>query len=387
MAIRVVLDGPPGRGESALLRRGAAFTTGLLLMALAIVAACVMIPVTVLFGAVLFSGSLIVSPFVPVIAWIGGAVGTFLAYAGGRRLVAGNRHVVLFLRRFGHAEATGAVTAAVTGIGASWRVVTLDDGATTPVGVRGRTTIDAVERAGGRTASLMSAAGRAIMVVSGLCVLALVPLSHPDGLLLRRLGFVTPSEQGHLLYNLVLYAIVAPMLVGFACAIARVVLAPALAAATTLTENVQEADAGRHLRITGPGSIEPARRTVVALSRKAISARLFVLTVDTSVWRPAVVAFAEVATVPLIDVTHPTANVLWEIDQVQRTFGRRCVFVGQYERLGHLFMIPEPGSLTEALQRRLSGFDVLAYHSGPGGRRRFVRALRSTLEHRAASPR
>lgn len=51
-------------------------------------------------------------------------------------LLRGRRRVVLFLRRFGHQDATAVVTFAVARtIGSSWRLVTLDDAAIAPVGV------------------------------------------------------------------------------------------------------------------------------------------------------------------------------------------------------------------------------------------------------------
>ena len=49
-------------------------------------------------------------------------------------LVRGNRELVLFLRRFGYRDATSVASFAATKtIGRSWRLVTLDDAAITPV--------------------------------------------------------------------------------------------------------------------------------------------------------------------------------------------------------------------------------------------------------------
>ena len=45
----------------------------------------------------------------------------------GLRFVRGNRHLLLFLRRFGFSPATQTVTEATTQLGDFWRVVTLDD--------------------------------------------------------------------------------------------------------------------------------------------------------------------------------------------------------------------------------------------------------------------
>jgi hypothetical protein len=71
-----------------------------------------------------------------VLAW---AVTTPIAIGGlriGLRLLRRNRTLVLFLRKFGYDDAQNAVTFAVLRtIGASWRVVTLDDAEMVPIGI------------------------------------------------------------------------------------------------------------------------------------------------------------------------------------------------------------------------------------------------------------
>ena len=71
-----------------------------------------------------------------ILAW---AVTLPLAIGGvriGLRLLRRNRTLVLFLRKFGYDDAQSAVTFAVLRtIGASWRVVTLDDAEMAPIGV------------------------------------------------------------------------------------------------------------------------------------------------------------------------------------------------------------------------------------------------------------
>jgi hypothetical protein len=65
---------------------------------------------------------------------------------------------VLFLRRFGYDDATGAVTFAVTRtIGNTWRLVTLDDAEIAPLGVATST------RGVFRAIQLISNAGRALV--------------------------------------------------------------------------------------------------------------------------------------------------------------------------------------------------------------------------------
>lgn len=68
------------------------------------------------------------------VAWLIAALGSVLCAVVGVRLVRGNRRLVLFLRRFGHSQATAALTYAATTIGRSWRLVTLDDAQIAPIG-------------------------------------------------------------------------------------------------------------------------------------------------------------------------------------------------------------------------------------------------------------
>src|SRR5687768_2878168 len=80
------------------------------------------------------------SPDVPVrqiiLTWAVTAPLTVGGLRIGLRLLRRDRRLVLFLRKFGHDEAQSAVTFAVLRtIGASWRVVTLDDAEMAPIGV------------------------------------------------------------------------------------------------------------------------------------------------------------------------------------------------------------------------------------------------------------
>ena len=67
--------------------------------------------------------------------WLVAAVLVLVGMPLGTRLVRGRREFVLFLRRFGYSDATRTVSAAIARIGASWRIVTLDDAEIDPMGV------------------------------------------------------------------------------------------------------------------------------------------------------------------------------------------------------------------------------------------------------------
>ena len=63
-----------------------------------------------------------------------------------------------------------------------------------------------------------------------------------------------------------------------------------------------------------------------------------VVRVASSVWQNAVQGLANVADVVVIDVSHPTDALLWEVATMKPLFGTRWVLVGSYDQvvwLGH----------------------------------------------------
>ena len=80
---------------------------------------------------------------------------------------------------------------------------------------------------------------------------------------------------------------------------------------------------------------------------------------------------ADVCAIPLIDISEPTENVLWEVEELVRRFGDRCVFIGAYGRLQEL-TAHESDELMQRLSTFLDGRQVLGYTSDAPGRKRFV---------------
>ena len=76
---------------------------------------------------------------------------------------------------------------------------------------------------------------------------------------------------------------------------------------------------------------------------------------------------------------------MWEIEELVRRFGDRCVFIGAHVQLQELI-----ADQTDALMTRLSTFldgrKVLAYTPDARGTKRFIRALSSTLDRHVRRP-
>src|SRR5215470_6779222 len=124
-AVRVVLDQPARQAALRLRGRfGSAIGAALVVVgALGYLAASVYTIVWLLNGHTTDPSAEVHNVAVLALVWVA-AIGLGWLGQRGRRLLRGRRRLVLFLRRFGHAEATDAVSAACSRIGRRWRLVT-----------------------------------------------------------------------------------------------------------------------------------------------------------------------------------------------------------------------------------------------------------------------
>jgi hypothetical protein len=101
------------------------------------------------------------------------------------------------------------------------------------------------------------------------------------------------------------------------------------------------------------------------------------------VWQQAVTQLASVGSLTIIDVSEPSENLLWEIEELAGRLGPRCVFVAHHERIARLTERSADATpadpLAARLLRCLDGREVLAYDTDPAATRRFARALQAKL--------
>jgi hypothetical protein len=151
------------------------------------------------------------------------------------------------------------------------------------------------------------------------------------------------------------------------------------AAAGSIGDALAEADRGQFAEIDSAERVPEEVRRVKRLNRRVLAPRLAVLSVDTAIWREAVLGMAGVCRLALIDVSRPTHNIVWEIKQLTRLPRVRCVFVGEY---GQLVEINErhvgEDEVVDAVVGLVAGRPVLAYRAGRDSAD-FIRALRSAL--------
>jgi hypothetical protein len=118
-------------------------------------------------------------------------------------------------------------------------------------------------------------------------------------------------------------------------------------------------------------------------SRRLLAPRLFVLRVNGNIWHETVSRFARESSIALIDVSEPSANLLWEVEELTLRTRTPCVFIGEYERvapLGDDTVRSDSEASFPQLALLLGEQEILAYTTDRPGRRRFARALRGKLQ-------
>jgi hypothetical protein len=416
MPARVVLD-HPRRHIFRRLWQPIATIAGALLLVVGIAASFVAVPANFLVAA-WFLGERIdleisqgrsVTADEILLVW---GVSTPLAIFGvsrGLRLVRRGRTTVLFLRRFGHDEAQNAVTFAVTRtIGRSWRVVTLDDAEIEAVGVPTGT------KWFFRSVQIVSAVALGIVTF----LLRIFPLAQLGlwiivGLDLMRariweraqsaqawvtvldpyVQIISTAFDGKLPVDAVgpslpgafalLAVVLAGIVVGLGAALTAAPVASGVGAAFLFfssfpADAVMAADQAKTREIRTEGDIGIAAYAVTERSRRVFGPQLVVLRVASSVWRQTVSRFASASSLALIDVSEPTENLIWEIEELRDRTRTKSVFICEHRRAEEITSSssrPFDGHVARLLELD----EILAYTTDRRGRRRFASALRSKL--------
>src|SRR5262249_28091976 len=107
-------------------------------------------------------------------------------------------------------------------------------------------------------------------------------------------------------------------------------------------------------------------KTIRRLTRKILSPRLVVVRVAGGIWQQVVSTLAGSADVVVIDVSHPTNPLLWEVSTMKQAVGGRWLLVGAYE---HVMPLTDPnrvrsGDLHGQLAQLIDGEEILAYAHG-----------------------
>ena len=350
--------------------------------------------------------------------WGAAAACILLRFRGrGLRLVRGARTSVLFLRRFGYTDATRAVTFAVLKtIGRTWRLVTLDDKQTEALGIPAaskwfffgshglmRLVLAPFQifrfyplAFGIVMAVIVIDVGRAVLWPSPGVTIERVATPYFEVfevLLSRRLPLeaVRPTPAGLFALFVVVMGWPLVLLPTIATAVPPWVWLAALAFFVYIgfsIDVVRKADTARTRDVPHEAAIHQAVYDVGEASKRLLAPRLFVLRVDSNVWHETVSRFARQSSVALIDISEPSGNLLWEVEELTLRTKTPCVFIGEYDRVAPLGDddVRSNAELSfPQLALLLGEHEVLAYTTDRAGQRRFARALRGKLRQITAS--
>ncbi len=422
--LRIILD-HPNRHLARRAGRSLATAWGAILVGIGLLASIGAVPASIAVLG-LFAGWVTSEPiedvpaFEVLVAW---GILTPLAIGGlryGLRLLRRHRTLVLFLRRFGDDEAQQAVSFAVLRtIGPSWRIVTLDDAEMAPIGIPHATRT--LFRAGslgakglGKLAFYLGVRTFPVLIWAMVGVLILAAagpaldyfqtgVTSPEPwmeALEPYLASVVSVLQGRPPIEAIgptlpgLFALLASAgLVSFAVLMATMVtlilafpLSTVLLFISSSAEAAGKAEAAKSATVKSASEVRQAAQAIAERSRRVFGPRLVVLRVVTPEWQLAVRELAARASVVLLDVSEPTENVLWELEEltIRKT---QYVAIGEYAQVAHLASTSDEGQAPDAIwlsiRALLKGREILAYTTDPPGLKRFARALRAVLLERA----
>jgi uncharacterized RDD family membrane protein YckC len=136
----------------------------------------------------------------------------------------------------------------------------------------------------------------------------------------------------------------------------------------------------RRIEVGDRADLERAVHVMRQMSGRLLGPNRLLVSVTRMPWQPVVLRLAREATVVLIDVSEPSANLVWELENVGSQVRPRWLLVGEAGAMKRLVAGgPAQDSAAEDLARLLGGEVVLTYRIGED-RLRFKNALRARYE-------
>ena len=135
-------------------------------------------------------------------------------------------------------------------------------------------------------------------------------------------------------------------------------------------DTVREAEQLKTRDVQISADIDAAAHLLAQWSRRVFGPRLVVLRVASNIWRQTVSRMASVSSVALIDVSEPTGNLIWEIEELTRRSQAKCVFICRHDRALEIAAAAasvSPSSFDDDMGRLLEMEEILAYTTDRSG--------------------
>ncbi|NUU18514.1 hypothetical protein HP550_14755 [Cellulomonas humilata] len=428
MSVKVVYD-VLSRGSARSASASAASVAGVLLMGVGIAGLCVVFAVSVVFVVVVGRGyaASVVRGMDPAGRWspdwlssapavdlstllepglglgIGLAASLALLWLG-LALLRRRRHAVLFLRRFGYDDATRIVTAALTVLGRSWRVVTLDDSDVQAVGAR-RSGMTLFSRSVAQHTRKVVGPVMTVGFIASFVVILRAADTTSDPTTLLPAGLLDASplriESGAQLATAAVLLVLAGMLLAW---VLPRLLFPAFLLSERVERSAQAAEGAARQSVQDAGDVATVGALVERMTRRVFSPQLMVVASTNALWRATVSRLLAGTEVTLVDVSRPTESLLWEIRELTAHDDGRCVYIGHVDRLARFLpdvartappswhvpryeaLAAAPSSVVGRIEQELEGHEVLAYSSDPATVGQFSRSLERYLWNTVTGP-
>ncbi len=314
--------------------RWLAATTGVLLTVIGIALLVPAITILIFVIAIAVSSGDVDSPGLEAVAYLAAmTAGGFVLWAAGAKLLRGRPQTVLFLRKFGYDDAKDFVShAASEALGRRWRLVTLDDLSTQPVG----------------TKRWQQWLVRIVMIVAAVVAVWLVyqavqVLLNPDDDIIDN-AVDSAVEDGENPVAGFIAAIVTAFVMAFVVALVTVMAALMVSFLTAVVGafGMVTFAANRALTRAERDEWTPARsrdELIAFLDRteqqrsKLFAPRIAVVRVIDALWKEAVSGLADISDAVLIDITQPTESLLWELQMLARRPDIELVVIGAADQV------------------------------------------------------
>lgn len=334
-----------------------------------------------LFLVIIASNSSLEVPTGLILDYIGGIIGftilSVLVIKLGYRVKQGKRRRVLFLRKFGFEGAYRTLTFAVsTAMGKNMRLITLDDGKISPVGVP-----ESVKRTYNRgqwTGIIVTLAAIALF----LYVLNVYLPNYFDNfngsdIYDKTVEKHTSEGRGAIEANIsAFFSTIFSFIfwVGFLFLLSGLLLGTtllfaAVSASSTLFYGVSYRYASRPehnkaWQVLREKDIDATYKRINKMFSATFAPRLVVLKVADGIWQLVVRESFKHVHISIIDISHPTEHLLWEIRTAKEQKNLPYVLIGSQERMIQMVNSPHDGLTVVELQLTeiLDGEMVLMYN-------------------------
>ncbi|MCV2395187.1 hypothetical protein OEB99_12790 [Actinotalea sp. M2MS4P-6] len=287
----------------------------------------------------------------------------FVMWRLGVRLIRGQRHLVLYLRKFGFTGASAAMSSAIaSGLGARWRLVTLDDNDAAPLGVAsGRRWVVRLLR-------LALVALAVYLVFQAVQWLQSDPMGDVAGeaadAAVEQARAEGESEFGAAIQGIfagAFAAAIGALMVGLVVVFFGLLIAVPAAGGLALTavgRSARQAERSKAIAITRESQVEPTCRRLRRRVRRVLAPRITIARVADRLWQLVVLRLAATSDAVIVDMSFPTENLVWEVSSMLRARAW-VMLVGRRDRLAAIAADPAPAAVE--LRRLLGEREVVGY--------------------------